>query len=272
MNLSVIQNLNQRQIYIFLATLGSILSIVLVWKHFTNASLPYCGGESCDVVLNSAWSNFLGVPLSLLGLLFYGSILILNIRQRKNSRIISTFLITTCFLISLYLLAVSILILNAICYYCLVSLLFVTGLFLVNLYYSKQKRPRLRGLLAGVVVVVVMHVSTAGVGFFEEEADPRLVILAKQLESNGAKFYGASWCEHCQAQKRLFGSAAIHLPYVECAPNGPQSARTTECLLKEINNYPTWIIDGRRFERVFPVEILANLSGYRLDEEDVQKR
>src|ERR1043166_896516 len=45
--------------------------------------------------------------------------------------------------------------------------------------------------------------------------------FATCLKDKGALFYGAFWCPHCQAQKKLFGSSARLLPYTECSlPNG----------------------------------------------------
>lgn len=64
------------------------------------------------------------------------------------------------------------------------------------------------------------------------------------LKDKGAVFYGAFWCPHCQAQKKLFGSSAKLLPYVECStPDG--SGQTQFCLDKKIKSYPTWqLADG----------------------------
>ncbi|MEK6827042.1 MAG: hypothetical protein AABX99_00990, partial [Nanoarchaeota archaeon] len=41
--------------------------------------------------------------------------------------------------------------------------------------------------------------------------------FAQCLKDKGAVFYGAFWCSHCIAQKKLFGSSAKLLPYVECS-------------------------------------------------------
>lgn len=70
--------------------------------------------------------------------------------------------------------------------------------------------------------------------------------FATCLKDKGAIFYGAFWCPHCQAQKKLFGSSAKLLPYVECSTldgNG----QTQICIDKGVNSYPTWdFADGER--------------------------
>jgi thiol-disulfide isomerase/thioredoxin len=70
--------------------------------------------------------------------------------------------------------------------------------------------------------------------------------FAKCLTDKGAKFYGAFWCPHCQAQKKMFGRSAKHLPYVECStPNG--KGQLPLCKEKRIEGYPLWeFADGER--------------------------
>src|SRR3989344_5457667 len=68
--------------------------------------------------------------------------------------------------------------------------------------------------------------------------------LAQCLKDKGAVFYGAFWCPHCQAQKKLFGSSAKLLPYVECS-TADANGQTQICKDKGITSYPTWILpDG----------------------------
>lgn len=70
--------------------------------------------------------------------------------------------------------------------------------------------------------------------------------FATCLKDNGAVFYGAFWCSHCQAQKKMFGSSQKLLPYVECSASNGQSIMK-ECTDKKITGYPTWeFADGSR--------------------------
>ena len=68
--------------------------------------------------------------------------------------------------------------------------------------------------------------------------------FAQCISDSGAKFYGAEWCSHCQAQKKAFGDAADKLPYVECATADGQGQMLI-CTQAGIKAYPTWIFaDG----------------------------
>ncbi|MEI6400427.1 MAG: hypothetical protein WCO58_02820 [bacterium] len=63
--------------------------------------------------------------------------------------------------------------------------------------------------------------------------------LAMHLKTVGAKFYGAFWCPHCQAQKKAFGSSVKLLPYVECS-TADGSGQLQICKDEKIASYPTW--------------------------------
>jgi hypothetical protein len=71
--------------------------------------------------------------------------------------------------------------------------------------------------------------------------------FAQCLKDNNATFYGAFWCPHCAATKKLFGTEAVKkLPYVECStPDG--RGQLPVCTDKKIESYPTWeFADGSR--------------------------
>ena len=127
------------------------------------------------------------------------------------------------------------------------------------------------GTVAGLAVIITMHSIAHEDNIFQKAADPQLQALATHLSERGATFYGASWCNACQAQKELFGSAASYLPYVECSPRGQNTPQSTICLLKKIKSYPTWLIDGKRYERILTVEVLEKLSRFNPETTDNTK-
>lgn len=75
----------------------------------------------------------------------------------------------------------------------------------------------------------------------KENATPgKLDSFARCLKDNGAVFYGAFWCPHCQNQKALFGKSASLLPYVECS-TADGKGQLPVCKEKNVEGYPTWI-------------------------------
>jgi len=100
-------------------------------------------------------------------------------------------------------------------------------------------------LLVGALLVALLIMQARKPGKYDT--------LAQCIADSGAKFYGAFWCPHCQAQKALFGKSANKLPYVECSePNGKGQLQV--CTDAKIDGYPTWeFADGTRLngERSF---------------------
>ena len=113
-------------------------------------------------------------------------------------------------------------------------------------------------LIIGVVVTVFIRANAAPATPGKYDA------LAVCLQDKGAVFYGAFWCSHCQATKKLFGSSAKLLPYIECStPDG--SAQLQACTDKKIESYPTWeFADGSRLTGELPLEGLAEKTGCEL--------
>ncbi|MCY7367390.1 MAG: hypothetical protein LH474_04485 [Chamaesiphon sp.] len=89
------------------------------------------------------------------------------------------------------------------------------------------------------------------------------IAFAEHLAAQNIKFYGAYWCSHCQRQKSYFGAAAAaKLPYVECAKDGENSQREL-CRTKNIQMFPTWVINGKNVPGAKTLKDLAVLTGYK---------
>jgi thiol-disulfide isomerase/thioredoxin len=97
-------------------------------------------------------------------------------------------------------------------------------------------------LILGTIATVLLQSNSSSV----PPGPGKLDAFATCLKDKGATFYGAFWCPHCQAEKKLFGSSAHLLPYVECS-TPDASGQTQICIDKNITSYPTWILaDGTR--------------------------
>lgn len=74
------------------------------------------------------------------------------------------------------------------------------------------------------------------------KSSPQSIALAKRLQENNVKMYGAYWCPHCSRQKELFGAEAwSYIEYVECGgPKGYKYQGPKLCNAKAAEGYPTW--------------------------------
>lgn len=113
-------------------------------------------------------------------------------------------------------------------------------------------------LVLGVIGAVLLQSNSTppGPGKYDE--------FATCLKDKGAVFYGAFWCAHCQAQKKLFGSSVKLLPYVECS-TADGNSQTQACIDKKIVGYPTWeFADGSRLNGEIPLAQLAEKTSCTL--------
>ncbi len=248
--------------FAIVAGLGLCLTAYLTYESGRHGTLAFCAaGSGCDLVQGSRYSILLGVPLAAGGFATY---LALALAAWMRSRAALCFVACVGVAVSVYLTVLGIVDLDATCPWCLASLV-LWSVAVVLAWRAAAVLPGASRLtsagLAGIVVLV-LHLHYAGV--FDPAAgpeEPHARAVAEALAASGAKFYGASWCPHCQDQKKLFGAAARRLPYVECSPNGPRAPQATECVGADIKGYPTWIINGNRYQRLLSIAQLGRMVG-----------
>src|SRR3989344_2470389 len=119
-------------------------------------------------------------------------------------------------------------------------------------------------LFAGIVLTVILNPSTSTV-----ITPGKYDTFAQCLSDKGATFYGAFWCPHCQAQKKLFGNSARLLPYVECSTLDGKG-QVQACTEKGVASYPTWeFADGSRLTGEISLEELAKKTSCALPLGDI---
>ncbi len=258
-------------IVLVLAGAGMLLTAYLTGVAWLEAAPAFCGeGSNCATVQQSRWSRVLGLPLALWGFLTYAVLAFIAYRPASRLKRWKR-MWTVAFLamiISLYLTQVAAVELGVACLWCLFSLALLTAIFVAVALRRPPSAPEmpwwnwwLNSVVAGIVVVVLLHLYYNS-DILKRPPDPRLQALVQHLDETGAIYYGASWCVSCQQQRQQFGALADELPYVECSPYGRGGIVASACTTQGIQNYPTWIINGRRFEGVLKPAQLAEYSGF----------
>lgn len=256
-----------------LALIGMGLTAYLTLSYWAGQALAGCTpGSACDIVLSSRWSKLFGLPTSLWGFLAYASLGAISFVRRADLHWKLAWMVALLgVLYSLYLTAVSFIALSSACPYCLASL----TLLVVILGVVTAQRPRdlpklawqpwlLKTGGAALAIVLAVHLNYAGMwGPGSLQEDSRLGALAEHLAKVDAKFYGAYWCPHCEEQKELFGASAHRLPYIECSPGGRRAGQAAVCNNAGIRVYPTWLINGQRYEGLLSLQELARLTGFK---------
>jgi uncharacterized membrane protein/glutaredoxin len=250
-----------------LAAVGFAIAAYLTWLKWAGGNAAFClSGSGCDIVQASRYGILLGVPTALWGVLVYGAIGALAALGLTASRWTwAVYLAAAGVGFSIYLTAVSVLVIKATCAYCLASGAITVAILLV-LLQRRAALPRRRklsavvpGALAAAVLVPLsaafIYATPAGTGSGFEGA------LARHLREKGAVMYGAYWCPHCTEQKALFGDAAKDIPYVECAADGV-NGRPDLCEKAGVKSFPTWVMGTERREGVQSLSALSAFSKF----------
>lgn len=123
-------------LFLVVSALGFIDATYLSVQHFLG-EIPPCTIDGCEFVLTSAQSTILGVPVALLGSLYYLLILVLSISylDTKNNKILKnlSFISIFGFIASIYFVYLQLFVIKYICQYCMISaitstIIFITGM------------------------------------------------------------------------------------------------------------------------------------------------
>lgn len=129
---------------LILAGIGFADAIYLTIEHYTTFSLPCTITNGCDLVTTSAYSELFGVPVALLGALYYLSALlgiyfIFEFKKMPWLRFIAAF--TTCgFLFSAWFVYAQIFLIHSVCQYCMASAIISTALFTISMIYLQKTK------------------------------------------------------------------------------------------------------------------------------------
>ncbi len=112
-----------------------------------------------------------------------------------------------------------------------------------------------------ILALIVIGVASS---FYVGSKPGKYDTFAQCLADKGVIFYGAFWCPHCQATKRMFGASARLLPYVECSTPDAKG-QLQKCTDIGVQSYPTWVFpDGSRLTGEQTLQALAEKSTCQL--------
>ncbi len=131
-------------ITLLFAALGIADAAYLTYEHYQGDTLV-CGGiAGCDIVTTSAYATVAGIPIALIGILYYvavfGLLSIHIIYAKRYLLYVATVLTGSGVLVSGVLVYLQLLVINAICVYCMVSAITSVLLFLLMIAHIISAR------------------------------------------------------------------------------------------------------------------------------------
>jgi uncharacterized membrane protein len=122
-----------RLVAIVLAVVGLGVAAYLTYVHYEGIE-PVCGlGGDCEKVQTSEWADLAGVPVALLGLVGYATILATLFVEREEALIAGALFSLVGFGFSAYLTYRELFSIDAICPWCVTSAVIMTLLALVTI-------------------------------------------------------------------------------------------------------------------------------------------
>lgn len=122
---------NKRSILLSIIAIAALVgfsdAVYLTAAHYSGEAVTCSLINGCSLVLSSSWATFLGAPVSLIGAAYYGSILlgVLAYIYTQKRILLSLLLAMTTIgvVISLAFLYLQLFVIEAVCEYCLLSLI-----------------------------------------------------------------------------------------------------------------------------------------------------
>jgi uncharacterized membrane protein len=130
----------RRQAVVLLALVGVLVATYLWLYKIGVVGELQCGTGSCETVQASRYAALLGLPVALYGVAGYGALFALGLAGldplRSTDRRVTLLLAalaTTGFVFTVYLTAIELFVLHAICRWCVASAVIMTAIWLLSL-------------------------------------------------------------------------------------------------------------------------------------------
>lgn len=126
-----------------LAAVGAAISAYLLYVRQTGGAL-ICSTGGCETVQNSSYAEVLGVPVAALGLVGFLGLLVTALAGGEWARLSQATLALSAFLFGAYLLYIQLVVIGAICQWCLatdVLMTAITALALLRLRFEASPAP-----------------------------------------------------------------------------------------------------------------------------------
>ena len=182
-----------------LAVAGMILTAYLAITGWLDKAPALCDeGSSCDIVQQSRWGTFLGLPTAFLGFITYTVLFYIGVKIRNTgTHWKSAWTVSMIGLgYSIYLITISMVVIQAACAYCIASFTIMTIIFGVVTFQRPKELPKFnfaafarQTVIITAVIIAGMHLHYSGV--FDPMAgpeDPFLKGLAEHLSKDDAMF------------------------------------------------------------------------------------
>jgi uncharacterized membrane protein len=229
---------------VVIAMLGvAIMGYLLSLHYSADTGGSFCDiGEnlSCDIVNKSVYAKIFGIPMSLLGLLYFLGVLGASLFRYNKKTLHALIFLTIVFLgPSLYLSGIEFFVLENICLFCEGSKLLMIVVIILSWAAIRPEKVA-GGMVAGALIGAII---LGGITYFAQSQgvpDGTYDEFAMCLTEKNFIMYGSQGCSFCARQRALFGSSFEFIHEIECDPRF-ENPQVELCVARAIEHTPTWI-------------------------------
>ena len=103
------------------AAAGAAIAAYLTWVHYDETALVCVAGGGCETVQRSSYSELAGIPVALLGLVSYTVVFALVLWNTPTARLVAASLAFIGLVFGIYLLALQLFVIDAVCVWCVAN-------------------------------------------------------------------------------------------------------------------------------------------------------
>lgn len=270
-----------KTVLIILALAGALIMGYLLNLHLVSSGQSFCdlgSGLSCSEVNSSEYAKVLGIPVSLLGLVYFLGVLYVLVARYSKENLGRIAFVTTVFLgPSLYLSYLEFFVIKSICLFCELSKIVMLAVIFVALYGMRPKKPSGQKIVVALVLAVIAALGTYVVQQDRGVPSGTYDTFAQCITDSGMVMYGSQGCSSCGKQRALFGDSFQYINEIECDPRfEDHDPQVQLCISKNIEGTPTWILEdesGNTLTKygkgVLTLEELSEASGCPLIKDEV---
>jgi len=241
---------------LIISFLGMLVMGYLVSLHYSpDDGSTFCDfgeGLSCDIVNKSAYAKIFGIPMSILGFLYFLGIFITILMRMDNKTLRGIAFLSITFLgPSLYLTGIELFVLKNVCIFCELSKVLIFSIIGISFWLLEHNRLKQGAIWFALFLAIIF-------GFITYTAQSNVVPsglydeFAQCLTDKNMVMYGSITCSFCAKQRAMFGDAFEFATEIECDPRySDDEEELNRCAAKNIKGTPTWILEDNEGNDVF---------------------
>src|SRR3989344_7745297 len=237
-----------------LGLVGAVAMGYLVYLHYSSSGEnSFCNigeGLSCDLVNKSIYSEVFGVPMSILGFLYFLGVFWVSVWKYSRDFLKKLIFFSIAFLgPSLYLTAIEIFVLDNICVLCEFSKVLMVVIIIASLVLIKPEKFGSK-LFGGAIILALVLVGVSYLDHRGNVPSGKYAEFAGCLYDKGFVMYGSKGCAACAKQRAMFGDAFQFVEEIECDPRF-EGVDRERCEPKKIVRTPTWVQEDEEGNELF---------------------